>query len=434
MTTCELILDWFDDYYDGTLEEANRLTFEAHLASCESCKAMVADLTLMREVMLDMPLVSLPQDFNETLHEKLVAASEEIKQDLNNKKKTKILPFRMKQAGPLVGLAAAIMIIATGTAQLGKVVWWMPNQNEMAYDTAMTDAATAPESSANQVVAAPPQEKMAVQFEASTAGSGAENAKANYQFNPSTNATDAGVNKNIDNRRELVRTGQVNMTVGDLEAFTVSIQSLIDSVGGYIENSYTDSSENVQKNQDLGNQMNSNFVLRVPASEFTALFEGIKKLGRLESSQQNVIDVTNVVVDLEASLENLKTRETTLKTLMGTAKNVEEVMTVEKELSSTRLQIDQLSAQLKAQKSQVSYSTLYINVTQSPDVDNRLSGVDKNVFGMAYQGLIKNINLLTQWIEVAFIWVVSWSPAILAFILAGFGLTKTKTYRKWRKK
>lgn len=426
MTTCELILDWFDDYYEGTLEESNRLIFDSHLVSCDACKAMVADLTQMREVMLDMPLVSLPQDFNESLHEKLLVASEEIKNDLKKNNQSKIIPFSKKQVGPLIGLAAAFMIIATGTSQLGKAVWWPNNQNELAYDSAMSDAGAATESSSNQVA---PEAKVAVVTGA--VGTTSNDVVANYNLSQTQSVSKDNVSAD---QRSLVRTGQVNMTVGDLEAFTVSIQALIDNVGGYIENSTTGSSEYLQKDSQIGNQINSSFVLRVPATEFTAVFEGIKKLGRLESSQQNVVDITSIVVDLEASIENLETREKTLKSLMGTAKTVQEVMTVEKELSSTRLQIDQLSAQLKAQKSQVSYSTLYINVTQSAEVDNRLNGVDSNVLSIAYQGLIKNINFAIQGIEAMFIWLVSWSPAILILLITGFGLTKTKLYRKWRKR
>lgn len=430
MMTCELILDWFDDYYDDRLDAENRMTFEKHIGECPACKAMVEDLTLMREVMQDMPLVSLPKDFNESLHEKLMVASEEIKQDLNKSKKGKVLSFRLKQAGPLVGLAAAMMIIATGTAQLSKVAWWTPNQNEMAYDQVMADAALAPEASANQVATESAHEAK----RGMTSGS-SEGASENLAAAGGTSSmTASNPEMSLGQDRQLVRTGQLSMVVGNLEDFSAKIQVLTQNVGGYIESSYSGSNEYMQKNQVLGNQLNANFVLRVPAEKFPSLLEDIKELGKVESSQQNVMDVTAVVVDLQASLENLKTRETTLKSLMATAKTVEDVMLVEKELSATRMQIDQLSAQLKSQTAQVSYSSIYLNVTQSLDVDNKLSGVDKNVLDLAVQALIRNVNGVTEWIQIAFIWLVSWSWAIVIVIMAGLGLTKTKTYKNWRKK
>ena len=71
MNTCDLIIEWLDDYLDGTLSEDHRATFEAHLKSCDTCQSLVLDLQSMKEVLSDMPLMALPTDFNETLHEKI---------------------------------------------------------------------------------------------------------------------------------------------------------------------------------------------------------------------------------------------------------------------------------------------------------------------------------------------------------------------------
>jgi putative intracellular protease/amidase len=40
------------DYVDGTLDERSRIELEAHLASCERCRAVVADFTALRQVTL----------------------------------------------------------------------------------------------------------------------------------------------------------------------------------------------------------------------------------------------------------------------------------------------------------------------------------------------------------------------------------------------
>lgn len=40
------------DYVDGTLDERSRVEFEAHLASCDRCRAVVADLGVIRQATL----------------------------------------------------------------------------------------------------------------------------------------------------------------------------------------------------------------------------------------------------------------------------------------------------------------------------------------------------------------------------------------------
>ena len=50
------------DYVDGTLDERARVEFEAHLASCERCRALVADFGTMREATLALaPELPSPQ-------------------------------------------------------------------------------------------------------------------------------------------------------------------------------------------------------------------------------------------------------------------------------------------------------------------------------------------------------------------------------------
>jgi len=42
------------DYVDGTLDERSRIVVEAHLASCERCRAVVADFSLIRQAALSL--------------------------------------------------------------------------------------------------------------------------------------------------------------------------------------------------------------------------------------------------------------------------------------------------------------------------------------------------------------------------------------------
>jgi hypothetical protein len=49
------------DYVDGTLEESSRIEFESHLASCDRCRAVVADLQVIRQATLALePEVPAP--------------------------------------------------------------------------------------------------------------------------------------------------------------------------------------------------------------------------------------------------------------------------------------------------------------------------------------------------------------------------------------
>jgi anti-sigma factor RsiW len=60
--SCRGYEEQIGDYVDGTMDEAQRASFESHLAACASCRAMVADFTVIRTASLSLqPQLPSPQ-------------------------------------------------------------------------------------------------------------------------------------------------------------------------------------------------------------------------------------------------------------------------------------------------------------------------------------------------------------------------------------
>ena len=60
--SCQGYEDQIGDYVDGTMNEAERASFESHLTSCASCQAMVSDFMVIRTASLSLePQVPPPQ-------------------------------------------------------------------------------------------------------------------------------------------------------------------------------------------------------------------------------------------------------------------------------------------------------------------------------------------------------------------------------------
>ncbi len=437
--TCNLILDWLDDYLEGQLDPQNSAKFEEHIEKCESCRMLVDDLKAMREVMGEMPLMPLPSDFNESLHEKLIVAAEEIKAGFSIKeksKKTGSFSFSKKQFNQYVGVAAVLALLVVSGYQIKDQFWWnQQSKEEAAYNLAdaggplempsmpQTRVGTTEASSTNQTA------------DTTTFGAGAAPESATVNNGMAKMAVDNTSEKmDVTLNRDLIRSGDVNLKIADYDTFYTAIESLINQTGGYIESSYTGMTPYYENNKFIGDQLMGSVVLRIPSDQFELAFETVKTMGVLQSGQQNVQDVTTQISDLKATLSNLKARETSLRDLMGKAKNVTEVMEVERELSSVRTQIDQLESSLKGQQQQVSLSTLNINVQVSPEVGNQFKNIDGNLMERAKQALIKNINTGIRIFEALFVGLVAWLPVIIVAGLGFFGITHTKSYKKWRRK
>ncbi|MCX8187982.1 MAG: DUF4349 domain-containing protein [Nitrososphaeria archaeon] len=105
-------------------------------------------------------------------------------------------------------------------------------------------------------------------------------------------------------------------------------------------------------------------LVKVPEKFFFQALSEIKRVGEVVSEEVNARDVTEQYVDLEARLRNLRAEEEWLLKTMEKARNVEELMMVEKELWRIREEIERLEAQMKNLERMVQYSSISITVTR----------------------------------------------------------------------
>jgi len=97
----------------------------------------------------------------------------------------------------------------------------------------------------------------------------------------------------------------------------------------------------------------------VPVAKWDDALTALRKIGsKVVSEQTSANDVTSQVIDLNARIDNLKTTETALQSIMARASAVPDVIAVENQLSDTQGQIEELTAQRDNLSNQAAMSTL----------------------------------------------------------------------------
>lgn len=150
---------------------------------------------------------------------------------------------------------------------------------------------------------------------------------------------------------------------------TVSdVKAAVTAAGGYIEScseytgGYYDAGVYVRE----GNRSVS-FALRIPSEKFNDFLAGMETA--LNVTHRNIYseNVTMQYVDLEARIKNLKAQEQRLQELLKSAENMEQLLSIEDHLTSTRTQIEQAEGEMRVLENRVSYCTvnLSVNETQS---------------------------------------------------------------------
>ena len=206
---------------------------------------------------------------------------------------------------------------------------------------------------------------------------------------------------------DVIKTANISMAADDMDATLTSIQS--------IEEEY---SAETMSSQDSGKGSYRYIyvTLKVEQSRFEDMYNAIKALpGEFVYSSTGSTDVTETVEDLQGRLENLQALETRLSNVLDEAKTVTDILAVEKELASTRTDIEALQAQIKDLDNQTSYSyiTVYLSQsstgTQLSDNEWRPLGILKEA-GRALVGFAK-------FLGTGIIYVLVFSPVIAAVVV-----------------
>lgn len=171
---------------------------------------------------------------------------------------------------------------------------------------------------------------------------------------PAATLEEEGYKIEIPSERMLVRTASLYMESEDPGDAVNKIIIIVESYGGYISQLNMYSKENPS----------ANLLVKVPEKYFFQALSEIKRVGEVVSEDVNTRDVTEEYIDLEARLRNLRAEEEWLVKMMEKAKNIEELMMVERELWRIRGEIERLEAQTKNLERMVQYSSISITVAK----------------------------------------------------------------------
>lgn len=150
--------------------------------------------------------------------------------------------------------------------------------------------------------------------------------------------------------KKLVKTGSVLLEASDPAAVEQALTARVESLGGYVETS--SASESYRS-----------LTVRVPATSFDALMEGMKAWGRVVNRQATVQDVTTQYYDLETRLKNQKLLLDQYRAFLSQTKKMDEILNVMDKINGLTTDIESTEGQFRYLSKQVSFSTLSVEIT-----------------------------------------------------------------------
>ena len=145
--------------------------------------------------------------------------------------------------------------------------------------------------------------------------------------------------------RLLVWTASQTIVVDRPAAAADQAAALATSAGGYVD-------------RHSAGDTRADLSLRVPAGDLTAILDRLAKLGQETHRYVHAEDVTEDYVDLEARLKNLAALRDRLRGLLDRASKVDDVLSIERELTRVQSELDSLEGRWKKLRGSIELATV----------------------------------------------------------------------------
>jgi Domain of unknown function (DUF4349) len=173
--------------------------------------------------------------------------------------------------------------------------------------------------------------------------------------------------------RAIIRTAEIAVRTEDVQAAADRATALAQAGDGYVASQQATTDPDPGGTGETGRPggpvepSSVTLVLRVPVDDFDRVVRELGRLGTVLTDKRDTSDVTEQVVDVESRVANQKRSIQRLRTLLGQAKTVGEVVQVESELTNREAELESLQARYETLSSQAALSTIRV-VFESPAV------------------------------------------------------------------
>ena len=157
--------------------------------------------------------------------------------------------------------------------------------------------------------------------------------------------------------RKIIYTGDIRLVCENLDVASEKLESRIKDFGGYISNA--------SKNGNRGSNRESTWTIRIPSGQFDRFIKFSTTIGELQTNNRQAQDVSEEYYDADARLKNKKIEEARLVELLRHATGkLSEILTVEKEISRVREEVERIEGRLRFLRNQTDLSTITVTIQE----------------------------------------------------------------------
>ncbi|MFZ7120898.1 MAG: DUF4349 domain-containing protein [Eubacteriaceae bacterium] len=389
---CNLFNEHIWEYLDGSISNEERIEFELHKDSCEKCKEKLLYTEDMMDSLNNIEEIIPPKGFN--------------KEIINGIKKEKI-KMTFKKIASYAAIFVLGIFITTMITKLPLGYNMASEEMPIMDDSNFSQNALGSEYATNESMDRDLGDEVQQKEIDGTEGDIQGDAEEGVAFDE------------VFDKEKIIYQGTVYLDVNDLNSSLSDIKEFVESSGGFIQNSYT----NLDDTSEDGNAWAS-ITVRVPAEKFNDVIDKMKDFGEETSTNVTSTNITTEYRNLQSELESLDIQEDRLIKYLEDAKDMEDLLTIENELSRVRTDINLLSTQLNNYNQRITYSNVSINIVERLTLTTEIKSPFGEMIDNIGKGFISSINLVLQFISFLIVLLFKIVPFLVLIIPAVFIIKK----------
>jgi hypothetical protein len=206
--------------------------------------------------------------------------------------------------------------------------------------------------------------------------------------------------------RKIVREGSITLEVEDTAGTMDQVAEMADEINGYVVSSYK---------HEYERGVSGYISIRVPVEEFEEALVRLRQLAvAVPYETTTAMDVTEEYVDLDAQLRNLQATEAQYLALLEKAETVEDMLKVEKELSTVRGQIEQIEGRMQYLEQTSETSLIEVTLQETEGLAEPWSA------SAAFQSAVRGLTTFGRGLATVLIWVGifcwAWVPPLVIWL------------------
>jgi len=162
--------------------------------------------------------------------------------------------------------------------------------------------------------------------------------------------------------RKIIFNAKLDIAADDVQTAFADASRAARNAGGFVDRSRV----YAKKDESGVERTYATLTVRVPVGAYQDVLQSLRTLpgGKVTKEESGSREVTDQYTDLQSRLRNLERSESQYLTLLGQAKTIQEIMTVNDRIDSIRLQIERIQGQINMLDDLSDLAT--IDVTMAP--------------------------------------------------------------------